>query len=87
MLYNLIGQIICSNFSRRYEKLWTLVATSVISELGETVETYGISCGETTIGDISLCKQEISEFVDLLNRLDASEIHAYELVENFLGRY
>lgn len=67
--------------------MWTLVATSVISELGEMVDTYGISCGETMISDISLCKQEISEFVDLLNRLDASEIHAYELVENFLGRY
>lgn len=51
------------------------------------VETYGIRRGETIINDISLCKQEISEFVDLLNRLDASEIHAYELVENFLGRY
>lgn len=67
--------------------MWTLVATSVNSELGETVETYGIRRGETIINDISLCKQEISEFVDLLNRLDASEIHAYELVENFLGRY
>lgn len=67
--------------------MWTLVATSVNSELGEMVETYGIRRGETIINDISLCKQEISEFVDLLNRLDASEIHAYELVENFLGRY
>lgn len=57
------------------------------SELGETVETYGIRCGETVINDISLCKEEILHFVEQLNLLDASEIHAYDLVEDFLGKY
>lgn len=67
--------------------MWTLVSTCVTSETGESVETYGISCGTTVIKDISVCKQEITEFVELLNRLDASEIHACDLVEDFLGRY
>lgn len=57
------------------------------SESGESVETYGISRGKTVINDISLNKQEMIEFVELLNRLDASELHADELVEDFLGRY
>lgn len=67
--------------------MWTLTAASVTSELGETVETYGIRCGDTIINDISLCKKEILDFVELLNRLGASEVHACELVEDFLGKY
>lgn len=67
--------------------MWTLVSAYVTSEAGESVETYGISCGKTVIKDISPNKQEIIEFVKLLNRLDASEVHAAELVEDFLGRY
>lgn len=67
--------------------MWTLNATYVLSELGEEVETYGISKNSTVISDISLCKQDILDFADLLNRLNASEVHAYDLVEDFLGRY
>lgn len=67
--------------------MWTLTATAVTSELGEKVETYGICCGNTAINDISLCKEEILDFVELLNRLGASEVHACDLVEDFLGKY
>lgn len=67
--------------------MWTLTATRVTSELGETVETYGIRCGGTVINDISLRKEEILDFVELLNRLGASEVHARDLVEDFLGKY
>lgn len=68
------------------QKMWTLTSTFVTSELGETVETYGICCGDTVINDISLRKQEILDFVEMLNRLGASEIHACDLVEDFLGK-
>lgn len=67
--------------------MWTMISTFVTSELGETVETYGIRCGNTVINDISLRKQEILDFVELLNRLGASEVHACDLVEDFLGKY
>lgn len=67
--------------------MWRLVATDVTSELGETYITYGICRGATIIRDISIRKQDILDFVDMLNRLDASEVHAYDLVEDFLGRY
>lgn len=56
-------------------------------ENGREVETYGIRIGHTVIDDISLDKNEIAEFVLQLNRLGAEEIHAFELVEDFLGRY
>lgn len=77
---------VCSNFTRRYNVLWTLTVTNVSSELGETVETYGIRRGDTVINDISLCKDDILYFVEQLNRLNASEIHACDLVEDFLGK-
>ena len=53
---------------------------------GETARSYGIGSENTEIIDISTHKEEIQEFVGLLNRLGASEVHAYELVEDFLGR-
>ena len=62
--------------------MWTL--TSCAADGGK--ETYGIQKGETVINDISTDRAEIEEFVEQLNRCDASEIHAYELVEDFLGK-
>lgn len=67
--------------------MWKMISTRIQTESGNEVETYGISCGSTVVADVSLCKSEIQDFVELLNRLDASEIHARDLVEDFLGKY
>ena len=56
------------------------------AEDGTEITVYGVSIGSTVINDISADRQETEEFVRRLNRLGASEIHAYELVEDFLGR-
>ncbi len=56
------------------------------AENGDQHETYGISKGDTVIRDISLNKKEILDLVKLLNMLDVSEIHARDIVEDFLGR-
>lgn len=66
--------------------MWTITAAPIAAENGETVETYGIRCGETVIDDVSLCKHDIEKFVEKLNLLGASEIHAFDLVEDFLGK-
>lgn len=66
--------------------MWNLTQSSVASENGDKHETYGISKGDTVIKDISLDKQEISNMVELLNKLDVSELHARDIVEDFLGR-
>ncbi len=73
-------------FYRRFEKLWNLTQSSVASENGDKHETYGISKGDTVIEDISLNKQELRALVELLNKLDVSEVHARDIVEDFLGR-
>ena len=67
--------------------MWKMISTRIQTESGKDVETYGISRGSTYVADVSLCRSEIQAFVDLLNRLDASEIHARDLVEDFLGKY
>ncbi len=66
--------------------MWDLTQSSVVAENGSTHETYGISKGSTVIRDISLNKKEILDFVKLLNTLDVSELHARDVVEDFLGR-
>lgn len=66
--------------------MWQMTTARVRSESGEVLESYGIKINSTVIDDISLDKEETEKFVELLNRLDASELHAYDLVEDFLGR-
>lgn len=66
--------------------MWQMTTARVRSESGEIFETYGVSINSTIIDDISLDKEEIQEFVELLNRLGASELHACDLIEDFLGR-
>ena len=66
--------------------VWKMISTRIMTESGKEVETYGISRGSTVVSDVSLCKTDIQEFVELLNRLDASEVHARDLVEDFLGK-
>ena len=66
--------------------MWQIVIGTAVTEDGKQVTTYGLKCGSTVIGDITPNEQDITEFAEQLNRLGASEIHAYELVENFLGK-
>ena len=64
--------------------MWRVIKKEICVE-EQTVTSYGIAGETVEINDISIRKDEIEEFVRLLNRLEASEIHAYELVEDFLG--
>lgn len=82
----MILQLKTASNTRRQNILWQIVLGTALSEDGRQVTTYGLECNSTVINDITLSEQEITEFAEQLNRLDASEIHAYELVENFLGK-
>ncbi len=66
--------------------MWTTTETSVTDELGQIHKSYGIKCNETSVNDLSFNKDEVDEFVEKLNRLDASEIHAVELARDFIER-
>lgn len=65
--------------------MWKVIEKDIYLE-DRTVRSYGISGETIEINDISTRKEEMERFVELLNRLEASEIHAYDLVEDFLGR-
>lgn len=67
--------------------MWEVTKTSVISEDGVSHDTFGfgISKGETVINDISLNKEKVSALVKLMNTLDVSESHAFDIAEDFLG--
>ncbi|MGN0678156.1 MAG: DUF6514 family protein [Oscillospiraceae bacterium] len=66
--------------------MWSITKTNVAAENGENYETYGISRGDTAINDISLDKKDMENFVQILNLFDVSEIHARDIVEDFLGK-
>lgn len=66
--------------------MWELTTVRTTADNGNEIETYGIRINDTVINDISTSKNEILDFVRRLNRLGASEVHAYDLVEDFLGR-
>ncbi len=66
--------------------MWKITEINVTGEDGGAVTTYGVSCGDTVINDLSPSREEVEEFVGMLNRCGASEIHAYDLAEDFLGR-
>ncbi len=66
--------------------MWNITRTALTTEDGNTRETYGIAKGDTVINDVSVNEGEISELIERLNSLDVSEVHAYEVVEDFLGK-
>lgn len=65
--------------------MWEVTRTSVISEDGVSHDTFGISKGETVINDISVNEEKVSALVKLMNTLDVSEAHAFDIAEDFLG--
>jgi len=77
---------IIANILQEVGDMWNVTQSSVASENGDKHDTYGVSKGGTVIEDISLNEQEIRDLVELLNKLDVSEIHARDIVEDFLGR-
>ena len=65
--------------------MWRLTETTVKDDEGNEVKTFGITKGKVRIDDICINRKEIEIFIRRLNENNASEIHAYELTENFLA--
>ena len=71
--------------SKKDGELWKINETEIEIE-GKKVRTFGISANAVEIKDLSIHRGEVEKFIELLNRLEASEIHAYDLAEDFLLR-
>ena len=64
--------------------MWKVIETEICIE-NQYITSYGIGGETVEIADISIVREEIEEFVALLNKLSASEIHAYNFAEDFLA--
>lgn len=47
---------------------------------------YGIRGVSVEIYDITTSEHEIRDLTDLLNRNDASELHIFDIIEDWFGR-
>lgn len=65
--------------------MWKIIETEITLD-GKSIKTYGIGNETVEINDISTYKSEVEKFVELLNKLNVSEIHAYDLISDFIER-
>lgn len=65
--------------------MWTINEKQYINEDGISYTGYGVTSGECRIEDITPSLAAITRFVDVLNRFEASQVHIYELVDDFLA--
>lgn len=64
--------------------MYKLNQSTVTDENNSEHDTYGITCGERTIKDISTDKQRIEALIELCNSLELSPIHLDDVIEDFL---
>ncbi len=65
--------------------MWTITEKQYTSEDGEDYTGYGVQFGECRVDDITPNRKAIGRFVDALNRFDASPVHIYEIIDNYLA--
>ena len=65
--------------------MWTITEKQFTSEDGTEYTGYGVAFGECTVDDITVSLSEIQKLADTLNRNEASPVHIYEIIENYLA--
>ena len=65
--------------------MWTITEKQYINEDGISYTGYGVTSGDCSIEDLTPSLSAINRFVEMLNRYEASQVHIYELAENFLA--
>lgn len=65
--------------------MWTITAKQYTSDDGESYTGFGVESGECCVDDITPDREAIGQFVDAPNKYEASPVHIYELVENYLA--
>ena len=65
--------------------MWTITEKQYTNEDGESYTGYGVEFGKCLVEDITPSRTAIQQFADALNRFDASPVHIYEIIENYLA--
>lgn len=63
----------------------TITSKKILNEGNSEVNTYGLKT-ETgfAIEDVCTVEHELQQFVDKINELEVSELHLWDVVEDFL---
>lgn len=64
--------------------MYTLNESAITDEQGITHKTYGITCEERIILDISTNKQSTETLIKKANEMGLSPIHLDDVIEDFL---
>ena len=64
--------------------MYSINQTTIIDENGKTIKTYGITCGNRIIKDISIDKKKVEQLVELCNKNKLSPIHLDDVIDDFL---
>lgn len=62
----------------------TLNKATIIDQNGNAVETYGITCDDREIKDISTNKEKVESLINLCNKNNLSPMHLDDVIEDFL---
>ena len=65
--------------------MWEIIVQEKVTEDNVRYTAYGVRLGDCEIADICADKDGIEELVELMNRYDASEINAADIVEDFIA--
>lgn len=65
--------------------MWKIIEKELVTEDGEGYTGYGVECGECSVDDITSEQTVIEKLADELNRYEASPLHIWDIVENFLA--
>ncbi len=66
--------------------MWKLTENRMTDENGNIYTAYGFICGDVHVTDFSSLKEDAQNFLDLLNRMEVSPIHIYDVIEDYFAQ-
>ena len=62
----------------------TINQATIIDEDGNSIVTYGITCDDREIKDISTNRQKVENLINLCNKNNLSPMHLDDVIDDFL---
>lgn len=62
--------------------MWHIITEQTTNEDNISYTAYGFRCGEYEVHDFTSLQDEAENFLTLLNRMEVSPMHIYEVIED-----
>ena len=62
--------------------MWQMITEQLTNEDGISYTAYGFYSGECEIHDFTSLQEAAEDFLEMLNRLEVSPIHIYDVIED-----